>query len=95
MNAIVPRPHVRMPSQRGIHPNLSILVDLPSKALDAYGPAIAAGQCVALSGELRRAAHHPSIAGVIIGPLGVGSEQLEAVADYFLEAALCCWKARQ
>jgi hypothetical protein len=87
-----PRPAVRMPSQRGIHPNLSILVDLPSKALDAFGPTIAANHCAVLSSEFRQ---HPAVAGVIFGPIGVGAAELEAVADYFLEAALCCWAARQ
>jgi hypothetical protein len=77
------QPVIPLPSERHVHPNVSILLTIPRKAADAYGPLIAADQCSKISEELRKAAEHPSIAGVIMGPLGVGAPELEIVADWF------------
>jgi len=93
MFALAPR--VWLPSKAALNPNLSVLIDLCEGLLEQHGPAAAAAVCGSLSVQLRQAADHPAIAGMVVGPLGIDADAFEAAADWFADASKSLGRCQQ
>lgn len=84
------RPRVRLPSPRGLNPNMAPLFDFPSTALaQGHGPARLADACESIAHGLLTAAVTAEDGDV------VNSEDLEAAAVWFVAVSKACRTARQ
>lgn len=84
------RPRVRLPSPRGLNPNMAPLFDFPSVALaQGHGPARLAAACEDIAHGLLTAAVTAEDGDIVT------SEDLEAAAVWFVAVSKACRAARQ
>lgn len=84
------RPRIRLPSPRGLNPNMAPLFDFPSTELvQGYGPARLAEACESIAHGLLTAAVTAEDGDI------VNSEDLEAAAVWFVAVYKACRAASQ